>query len=67
MHWQLCDSGGPGIQSRLPCKAAHFLVPLGLAAHLKYWGVANDKIDEFHWHDNQQLRGINFSGNGERH
>jgi L-ascorbate metabolism protein UlaG (beta-lactamase superfamily) len=67
MHWQLCDSGGPGIQSRLPCKARHFLVPLGLAAHLKYWGVANDKIDEFHWHDNQQLRGINFSGNGERH
>jgi L-ascorbate metabolism protein UlaG (beta-lactamase superfamily) len=67
MHWQLCDSGGPGIQSRLTCKAAHFLVPLGLAANLKYWGVANDKIDEFHWHDNQQLRGINFSGNGERH
>lgn len=66
MPWLLCHSGGPGIHSRLPCKAAHFLVPLGLAAHLKYWGVANDKIDEFDWQDNQQLRGINFSGNGGR-
>ena len=25
------------------------------------------KIDEFHWQDNQQLRGINFSDNGGRH
>ena len=30
-------------------KVGRFFVPLGLGAHLKAWGVSNDKIEELDW------------------
>jgi L-ascorbate metabolism protein UlaG (beta-lactamase superfamily) len=42
---------------QLKDKAAHFLVPLGVAAHLRRWGVAEAKIHELDWNDSLQLPG----------
>ena len=30
-------------------KTKHFFVPLGLGAHLQYWGVPETKITELDW------------------
>ncbi|MCC3160824.1 MBL fold metallo-hydrolase [Hymenobacter sp. 15J16-1T3B] len=42
---------------KLKDKVAHFVVPLGVAAHLRLWGVAETKIHELDWNDSLQLPG----------
>jgi L-ascorbate metabolism protein UlaG (beta-lactamase superfamily) len=42
---------------RLKDKTAHFLVPLGVGAHLRLWGVAEARIHELDWNDSLQLPG----------
>lgn len=48
-------------------KAQKFLVPLGVKAHLVKWGVDKNKIQEFAWHDTQNLDGLEFIFVPSRH
>lgn len=36
-------------------KAKHFVVPLGVKAHLQRWGIADDKITELDWNESIQI------------
>ena len=38
-----------------------FLVPLGVASHLEYWGIARDRITEFDWWQSRDIAGITFT------
>lgn len=57
---------------RLKEKVGHFLVPHGVAAHLKRWGVETEKITELNWWDEIEWKGLtiasvpaqHFSGRG---
>ncbi|GAB2954193.1 MBL fold metallo-hydrolase [Hymenobacter coalescens] len=42
---------------RLKDKTAHFIVPLGVGAHLRAWEVSPTKIHELDWGDSLQLPG----------
>jgi len=53
--------------SDLNDKVEHFLVPLGLAAHLQHWGVTPEKIIEFDWYDEKRLLDISFTLTPARH
>ncbi|WP_253854909.1 MBL fold metallo-hydrolase [Prauserella alba] len=41
--------------------AAAFVVPLGVGAHLRRWGVAADRITELDWHDETCLGGLRIT------
>jgi len=53
-------------------KVGHFYVPLGIAPHLRAWGVPRTRITEMNWGDSAQLPGLvlrctpsrHFSGRG---
>ena len=38
-----------------------FLVPLGVASHLEYWGISRDKVTEFDWWQSRNIAGITFT------
>ncbi|MEC8128194.1 MAG: MBL fold metallo-hydrolase [Pseudomonadota bacterium] len=38
-----------------------FLVPLGVASHLEYWGISRDKVTEFDWWQSRTIAGITFT------
>ena len=46
---------------------APFLVPLGVGAHLEYWGVAASRIVELDWDDNVDLAGLVLTATEARH
>ena len=48
-------------------KVKKFYVPLGIAAHLISWGVAEDKIVELDWWDEVELEGITLACTPSRH
>lgn len=48
-------------------RVKRFYVPLGIAAHLLSWGVAEDKIVELDWWDEATLEGITFACTPSRH
>lgn len=48
-------------------KTNRFLVPLGVAAHLRRWGVAEEKIQEFYWWDEYQEDNLNLVFTPSRH
>ncbi|GGO01890.1 MBL fold metallo-hydrolase [Saccharibacillus kuerlensis] len=58
--------------SRLKNKVGHFLVPLGVSAHLIRWGIEREKITELNWWDEIDFKGLtvaltpshHFSGRG---
>ena len=39
----------------LDSKTKHFIVPLGVKAHLQRWGVADDKITEMDWDEQTKI------------
>lgn len=51
------------LADRLP----RFLVPLGVGAHLEYWGVAPERITEFDWWDRTEVGGIELVSTPARH
>jgi L-ascorbate metabolism protein UlaG (beta-lactamase superfamily) len=59
---------------KLKAKAKHFVVPLGVAAHLVKWGVAASRITELDWWETATVDGVflaaaparHFSGRGLR-
>ena len=38
-----------------------FLVPLGVASHLEYWGIGRDRVTEFDWWQSRNISGITFT------
>ncbi|WP_156285747.1 MBL fold metallo-hydrolase [Oceanivirga salmonicida] len=44
-----------------------FYVPLGVKAHLLYWGVADEKISEYDWYDEVKFNDIRFVFTPSRH
>ncbi len=51
----------------LNAKVKHFLVPLGIKAHLLGWGVANEKITELDWYSEYAYESVNFTLTPSRH
>ena len=45
---------------KLKEKTSRFLVPVGLGAHLRHWGVDADKIDEFYWYESKNIGPITY-------
>ncbi|WP_231583507.1 MBL fold metallo-hydrolase [Rufibacter radiotolerans] len=52
---------------KLKDKARHFIVPLGVAAHLVHWGVEANKITELDWWEDTSFEGISFTAAPARH
>lgn len=52
---------------KLKNKVAHFLVPLGVGAHLVSWGVPKEKITEYNWWDEKSYEGLTFTLAPSRH
>lgn len=44
-----------------------FIVPLGVGAHLRYWGVAPEKIHEVDWWDEVQIGEVTITATPARH
>ncbi len=44
-----------------------FLVPLGVGAHLAYWGVPEDRIVELDWWDEEVVEGLRLVATPARH
>ena len=63
-HYDHLDYGS--IQ-KLRAKAKHFIVPLGVAAHLEKWGVPKEDITEFDWWDSATVDGLFFAATPARH
>ena len=45
----------------------HFLVPLGVSAHLQRWGVPEEKITELDWYESKSVADIEFVLTPARH
>lgn len=41
-------------------KETKFLVPLGVGSHLRYWGIAADRITELDWWQSIQINNLEF-------
>ncbi|WP_400191669.1 MBL fold metallo-hydrolase [Hymenobacter sp. B81] len=52
---------------QLKDKTALFLVPLGVGAHLRAWGVAPARIRELDWNDSVQVPGLTIVSTPARH
>ena len=48
-------------------KVDKFFVPLGIGAHLKHWGVSEEKITELDWWQEAELDGIKLVSTPARH
>jgi L-ascorbate metabolism protein UlaG (beta-lactamase superfamily) len=44
-----------------------FFVPLGVGAHLRSWGIDNDRIEEFAWWQNEEYQNVKFTSAPARH
>ena len=48
-------------------KVRHYVVPLGVRAHLLRWGVADDKITELDWHESTRQGDVDITLAPARH
>lgn len=48
-------------------RVATFVVPLGVGAHLEYWGIAPEKIVELDWWETARVRGLEIVSTPARH
>jgi L-ascorbate metabolism protein UlaG (beta-lactamase superfamily) len=46
---------------------SHFLVPLGIGAHLERWGVPASQVTELDWWQSADIRGVKFTSAPVRH
>ncbi|MDO4879259.1 MAG: MBL fold metallo-hydrolase [Neisseria sp.] len=51
----------------IDAKAKHFIVPLGVKAHLQRWGIADSKITELDWEEQTQIGGVQITLVPARH
>lgn len=63
-HYDHLDYGSV---KKLKDKVGQFYVPLGLAAHLREWGVEPEKIKEMDWHESVDFQGLRFTCAPSRH
>lgn len=56
-----------GTIRQLQQKASMFIVPLGVGAHLKRWGVSGERIREFDWWDEVHYAGLTLTSAPARH
>lgn len=52
---------------KLKSKVSHFLVPLGVSAHLIRWGVPKEKITELNWWDEMKYKDLTIALTPSRH
>jgi L-ascorbate metabolism protein UlaG (beta-lactamase superfamily) len=52
---------------KLKDKTAHFYVPLGVGAHLKSWGITEEKITEMNWWDESNYKDLKIAFTPSRH
>jgi len=46
---------------------APFLVPLGVGAHLRRWGIAHDRVIELDWDERAEVAGLTLVATAARH
>lgn len=46
---------------------APFVVPLGVGAHLRRWGIAEERIIELDWNDRAEIGGVTLIATAARH
>lgn len=63
-HYDHLDYGSI---KKLQAKVGHFLVPLGVANHLRRWGVDDGRITELDWWQEMKLGGIKIACTPARH
>ncbi|GAA6135169.1 MBL fold metallo-hydrolase [Oceaniserpentilla sp. 4NH20-0058] len=51
----------------LATRAQHFMVPLGLGAYLRDWGVPSENIHELDWWQSKQFNGFEFISTPAQH
>jgi L-ascorbate metabolism protein UlaG (beta-lactamase superfamily) len=56
-----------GTIRQLQQKASMFIVPLGVGAHLKRWGISGERIREFDWWDEVSFAGLTLTSAPARH
>ena len=57
----------PTVRSLVRWQTAPFLVPLGIGAHLRHWGVPDDRIVELDWEESHTVGELRFSCTESRH
>lgn len=57
----------PTIRAMKDWAGTTFVVPLGVGAHLEYWGVPPSRIVELDWWEKTHVRGIEFVATPARH
>jgi L-ascorbate metabolism protein UlaG (beta-lactamase superfamily) len=63
-HYDHLDYGS--IQ-KLSERTGHFFVPLGVGAHIREWGVPDEKITEMDWWEEVNFEGITLVSTPARH
>ncbi len=48
-------------------KDVHFLVPLGVGAHLLFWGIPQERITELDWWQSTELGDLTFTATPSQH
>lgn len=56
-----------GTIKKLKDRTKAFLMPLGVGAHLRKWGVPPEKITELYWHEETTFYGISFTATPSQH
>ncbi len=51
----------------LASRVGHFYVPLGVAGHLRLWGVPAEKITEMDWWDEAEVKGLRIAATPAQH
>jgi L-ascorbate metabolism protein UlaG (beta-lactamase superfamily) len=57
----------PTVRALVRGQSAPFVVPLGIGAHLRGWGVPEDRIVELDWNDATTVAGLTFTCTEARH
>lgn len=57
----------PTVRSLVRWQSAPFLVPLGIGAHLRHWGVPDDRIVELDWEESHTVGALRFTCTESRH
>lgn len=53
--------------SELKKQNIHYIVPLGVGSHLRYWGIKEEKITELDWWENTRFEGLVFTATPSQH
>lgn len=57
----------PTVRALVASQAAPFLVPIGVGAHLRGWGVPADRVVELDWDEHREVAGLRITCTEARH